>query len=116
MFGDSIRRVSRNTYDFELILCVFDINVVVSGAAERKYFYSEGAELVDNGSINGIVYENADSFAALGKLGGILVQLGLIKLEFYVLFLAELFKCVSYCFVSKKATFIVFHLHVTGFY
>lgn len=71
---------------------IFHIYVIEAGTPQSNYLYSHSCQLVYNRFINCVVYKYAHAVIPLGKLSGVLVQLGFKKLKIYTVSFSPFFK------------------------
>ena len=104
MLRNGIGRVSRHSDHVDFAGCVFDINVVEACATQCDNFNAKLTQLVNYGSVNRIVYKNANAVKPVRKLCRISVKLRFKIFYFNAVLLAVFFKrrfvirfCVKKC-------------------
>ena len=82
MLGNGIGGVGGNTVNGQPSLAGFHVHIVEAGAAQNQYLYPQLAELIHNGSGDGVIYKYANGVIACGQGSGILVETGFKEFDF----------------------------------
>ena len=111
MLSDCVWRVCRNANNVYFAIRMPEIHVVISRTTQCDGFYSEGAELVYNCGICGIVDKNTNTVVSVRELGCVLVELCLEIFEFHACGVAKFVKsrlvvafCIKKCEFDIKST------------